>query len=270
MSLPNNFIDNTSRPAQKTTVGFKISKPGYDANTTAGGNLIFDSSWPSLPIVFDVLDTTGGNVKHNQTFPPFALLFTYSADPSGIGNVVTAQAMQVDNTYIYAGTLTPPNRLMAFNLDLSHDIDYVLAPGDTFKYPYDSSYGIKMPKSGKSINSTDLRDFTVHSRAQSPLILAVKTQDTQSANTVEGPPGTFTPVNVVQYTNKGVAPTWNYGFIRGSTGKYTPAPMYSQSYPRIFTDGFTTYLSWQSPDTGATLVILRDPMVAPNQVTVQY
>jgi hypothetical protein len=270
VSLPNTFIDNTSRLAPTTSVGFKISKPGFNANTASGGNFIFNSSWPSLPIALDVRNTSGGNIPHGLKYPPFAVVWSYATDPSGIGKTVTSTALITDVTNVRAGVLTPPNRLLVFALDLSKDIDYALAPGDSFNYPYDNNYGVKFAKSGKDLNSKDLRDFVMHSRAQSPLILAVKTQDTMSANTVERPPTVFTPVNVVQYTNKGKSPTWNYGFIRGSGGQYTPAPLYSQSYPRIFTDGFTTYLQYTGADTGATLVILRDPMFAPTQVTVQY
>ncbi len=251
-------------------MGFKISKPGFSAQTAASSNFIFSSSWPSLPIALDLRNTTGGNIPHNLQYPPFALLWTYATDPSGIGKTVTSTALITDITNVQAGVLTPPNRLLVFALDLSKDIDYILGPGDTFNYPYDNNFGVKFAKSGKDLNSRDLRDFVMHSRAQSPLILAVKTQDTKVANFIEGPPTVFTPVNVVQYTNKGTSPTWNYGFIKGSAGQYTPAPMYTQAYPRIFTDGFTTYLQYSGTDIGATLVILRDPMFAANQVTVQY
>lgn len=270
MSLPNTFIDNKSRFAPQTTVGFKISKPGFNATNTLGSNFLFNSSWPSLPIIIDIPNTTGGNISHTLKFPPFAIVWSYVSDPSGIGTVVTSSMLATDNQFIYAGTLTPPNRLLVFNLDLSKDVDYVFAPGDTSKQSYDPNFGVKVVKKGKDINSKDLRDFTIHSRAQSPLILAVKTQDTISPNTIPAPPGPDVPVTVVQYTTKGTIPTWNYGFIKSSAGVYTPAPLFSQTYPRIFTDGLVTYLQYASPDIGATLVILRDPIFAPNQVTIQY
>jgi hypothetical protein len=169
--------------------------------------------------------------------------------------------------------------IKCFNLDLTQDIDYILAPGDSFNMAYDPNFGIKVVKPNKDINSRDLRDFTVHSRAQSPLILAVKTQATVPAANVGTGIG-----SVVQYTNRTKNPVWVYGFIKiGSTiatgygipvNSYIPAPYSSQAYPRTITDGFTSYIGYNdsgvNADNGASLVILRDPMFAPNPVTVQY
>lgn len=299
MSLPNTFLDNLNSVAPVSDVGFKISKPGYNARTAAGQNLIFSSGWPSLPIAYEITidnpitgSSSFASVPHNLNFPPFTMGWAYGNDPSGINGATTRFYMMADskNFYMYGGQqnhapfTATKLKLRAFQLDLSKDVNYQLAPGDTFKTPYDPNYGIKFVKSGKSIDSKDMRDFAVHSRCQSPLILAVKTQDTMAANTIEGPPGTFTPVNVVQYTTKLKYPAWVYGFIKmgatlaGNLGgvpvnTYLPSAYYSQSYPRTFTDGFTTYLQYNTGvngDNGATLVILRDPMFAATPVTVQF
>jgi hypothetical protein len=286
MSLPSNPTDNATTAAPQSTAGFKISKPGYDANTSSGSNLVFDSSWPSLPIVFEKTITntitnpisfTTIAVPHNQQkIVPFAMCWLYGPDPNG-GTVGTAPygvrfIPAVDRTNIYINPdligvdifNATKIRVMAFNLDMATDID----PGDTFELPYDNSYGIKVVKPSKDINSTDMRDFVLHSRCQSPLIQAVKTQaTTDSANPT-----------TVSYTNKNASPCWVYGFIESGqsyaagvpSGAYIPAPYYNQAYPKTFTDGFKSYLDYDSPDTGASLIILRDPMYAPNKTTVYY
>lgn len=278
MSLTSTYTNNTSTPAQTSTVGFKISKPGYDARTTQGSNMVFDSSWSSLPIAFETKLTSAfpASVAHDLKFPPFACVWAYGLDQSGI------QATQrfffpVDSTKLYLDTanfttqqlafwsLVSTIKICCFQLDLSTDIDYILAPGDTFNQAYDKNFGVKVVKQGKDINSTDLRDFALHSRAQSPLILAVKTEKTiPSANIGTG------IGNVIQYDSNLKYSAWVYGYIKQSTGKYVPAPYYSQAYPRTFTDGILSYIGYTGTDIGATLVVLRDPMFAPTSTTVQY
>lgn len=278
MSLTSTYTNNKSTPAPISTVGFKISKPGYDARTTQGSNMIFDSSWPSLPIAFEQKLTSvfPASVTHNLKFPPFAVVWAYGVDPSGIP-ASQRFFFPVDSTKLYLDTTSFTTQQLAFwsvatnikvrcfQLDLSVDIDYTLAPGDTFNQAYDKNFGVKVVKQGKDINSIDLRDFALHSRAQSPLILAVKTEKTiPSANIGTG------IGNVIQYQSSLKYPSWVYGYIKQSTGKYVRAPYYAQAYPRTFTDGILSYIGYTGTDIGATLVILRDPMFAPTATTVQY
>lgn len=274
------FVDNIPRPAQDSTVGFKISKPGFNAVTTAGNNMVFNSSWPSLPIAFETTfpsPFTGGGtttltLPHKLKFPPLCFIWAYGPDPSGVGNTGRRFLQTVDSTNVYFDTTTLTLQMQAFvnaatsinvkcfQLDLSRDIDYTLAPGDSFQSPYDSNFGIKVVKPNKNINSRDMRDFALHSRCQSPLIQAVKTQDTSS------PSNPFT----VQYTSTYAYPAWVYGFIKTAANRYQPAPYYAQAYPKTITDGFISNITYVGPDTGATLVILRDPMFAATLTTVTY
>jgi hypothetical protein len=297
MGLPvTTNIANSPTPAPASSVGFKVSKPGFNASTTAGENLVFDSSWPSLPIALEVNvpnTITGFSspnivIPHNLGFPPFAMVWAYGPDPngSGINNVVGRFIAMTDDTNVYINGKAEVNpfytnftatklRVLIYNLDLSTDIDYALAPGDTFNLPYDKDYGVKVTLPGKDISSTDMRDFAIHSRCQSPLILAVKTQQTVSPSNNK----------TVCYISKLSYPVWVYGFIKaGASGlasslgvpaaTYIPAPYYSQAYPRVFTDGFTAYLDWigtgSFQDEGATILVLRDPMFASNPLTVQF
>lgn len=284
-TLTSPYTDNATTQAPTATVGFKLSKPGYDANRTAGSNFVFDSSWPSLPIAFETtipntITGTGSSasIPHGLKFAPFVMIWAYAPDPSGIGNVGVRFIAAADTTNIYLNgnsSSTPPFnattlKIRAFQLDLSADIDYLLATGDTYNQAYDPNFGIKVVKQNKDISSRDMRDFALHSRCQSPLILAVKTQATSKS------------ANVVQYTSALSYAVWVYGFIKigstlaGSLGMpantYYPAPYYAQAYPRTFTDGFKSYIVYNSSpaDNGATLVILRDPMFSATPVTAQY
>lgn len=268
MPLTSPYTNNASTLAPVSTVGFKISKPGYDALSTSGSNLVFSSSWPSLPIAFETTITSpsSATIAHNLKFPPLTFIWTYSADPSGIGFISKRTVANVDNTNVYnVPTGVTKVDIKCFQLDISTDIDYTLASGDTFRYPYDNNFGIKVVKPNKNIASFDLRDFALHSRAQSPLILAVKTQKTIPSVNVGVGIG-----NVIQYQNPFKTPAWVYGFIKTSANVYTYAPYYSQAYPRTFTDGLLSYIGYTGTDIGASLVILRDPMFAPTLTTVQY
>lgn len=280
MPLTSTYSNNTSTPAPATTVGFKISKPGYNALTTTSSNMVFDSSWPSLPIAYETTipnpitsSSSTAIVAHNLKFPPFTMIWSYGPDASGVANASHRYFPMLDlnNVYLNGNQLdssiytATQLKIRCFQLDLSVDIDYTLAPGDTLNGSYDNSFGVKVVKPGKDINSRDLRDFALHSRAQSPLILAVKTQKTMPSSNIGTGIG-----NVIQYASNLKYPAWVYGYVKQSTGTYEPAPYYSQAYPRTFTDGITSYIGYTGTDIGATLVILRDPMFAATTTTVQF
>lgn len=289
------LLDNYPTTTQNSDVGIKISKPYYDAAKTRPENLIFSSSWPSLPIVFEVnipdataLATysiapfTGSYmIPHGLKYPPLAFYWQVSdvSGKAGMGTVFLRTIADVDSTYIYIDPpismeglpgVTPPVNVKAFGINLSVDADYANPAGaNNLPAAYDPNFGIKVSKVNKETTSKDLRDFILHSRAQSPLILAVKTQATSNvANT-----------GSIQYTSKLPYPVWVYGFVRSITGSPAPlsnadyyryAPYYSQAFPRTNTDGTTSSVTFNTFATGATLVILRDPMFAATLETVQY
>lgn len=277
------FVDNRTQRALNTDVGLKISKPGFDARRSSGQNMLYNSSWPTLAVAYETTipnpitsGLSSGSVDHNLNFPPFTFIWAIGPDPSGLTGAVCTRRIpvvgSVDSTKVYLSpsgmsgieddfmfTATHLN-IKCFQLDLSKDVDYLLAPGETFKTPYDNSFGIKVVKPRKNIDSKDLRDFVIHSRCQGALVLAVKTQDTIDPSN----PGT------AQYTSKFSTPVWVYGFTKTSAGRYRWAPLGGQAYPITKTDGFVTNLGYGFTDTGVTLVILRDPMFAPNTVIATY
>lgn len=276
-------VDNRQQNIVNTDVGVKISKPGYDARRSAGQNMLYNSSWPTLAVAYETTIpnplTSGagsGTVNHNLTFPPLTFVWATGPDPSGLTGATCTRRIpvvaSVDETTVYLSpsgtslvetdflyTATDLN-IKCFQLDLSRDIDYILASGDTFKSPYDNSFGIKVVKPRKNIESKDLRDYILHSRCQGALVLAVKTQDTINPSN----PGE------IQYTSKLPTPVWVYGFTRSAAGQYKWAPLGGNAYPETDTDGYQSNLVYGFGDTGASLVILRDPMFAPNVVFATY
>lgn len=276
--------DNSTTPAPSTAFGFKISKPTYNALYTSGKNYTFNSSWPSLQIAYQITIKSLSSytftypyyiIPHNLGFPPFTFWWAVDTSSNGISNGYVKNIASVDSTNVYLDTTQMPNdfistpvNIKCFNLDLTKDIDYTYLNGDFTTTVYDPNFGMKISKVGKSTSSIDLRDYTVHSRALSPLVLAVKTQKTLT-NTVNVD-GSYT----IQFTSKLNYPTWVYGFVGNTSSKlYQFAPLYSQAYPRTFTDGFVSSLAYGptgSTDNAATLIILRDPMFAPTTVDVQY
>lgn len=278
-------VDNRTQNAVNTDVGVIISKPGYDARKSGGQNAVYNSSWPTLQVAYETtipnpITSSGStsSVNHNLQFPPFTEIWAIGSDVSGLTGAVASRRIMgcadldnntvylrgtglsgVDTDFLYTATQL---HIKCFQLDLSKDVDYILAPGETFKTPYDNNFGIKAVKPNKSIDSKDLRDFTVHSRCQGALVLAVKTQDTNDAANPK----------TTQYTNKFRTPVWVYGYVRGTNGRYRFANLSGQSYPVTSTNGFVTSLTYSTPasDNGATLVILRDPMFAPNTLAVTY
>lgn len=255
----------------------KIAKSGYDVKTAGDVDLAFSSQWPSLPIAAEIntnqfagnaliANPTVINIPHNLGFPPFTIGWT----------VVNGRSQtlfpDVDATNIYFNSSFPnPStfgycNFKCFNLDLTKDVDYPFAlppsPGRTG--PVKSSKVFKLAKPHKDISSTDLRDYLIHSRCQSPQILAVKIGNNSNG-------GTLSYTSPLGYTS------WVFGYVKGNTfggtrkGRYGFAPYHSQAYPVTKIDNSTnTYsISYVAGDI-AVLVILRDPMFGSTKLSVSY
>jgi len=213
-------------------------------------------------------------IPHGLGYPPLAFTWSNFSNFSGTAASATSYGRSpanVDNTYIYVNpSSTNPIFVVAYAIDLRKDVDYTTYPGNSNQSPYDSNYGIKLVKKNKDINSKDLRDFILHSRAQSPLIQAVKTEKT------------INPANpsILQYTNHMSYPVWVYGFARQIIGASAPlshsdfykfAQYSAQAYPKTTTNGFVSSINFIGTSAGgATIVVLRDPMFAATALTVQY
>jgi hypothetical protein len=266
MPLLNTYNDNISNLLPLNDYGIKIAKIGFDANTAADKDLVYNSSWPSIQIVKVIdFDNTVFKFTHGLTFPPFALIIR----PDGFR---TMESLPVDDVSVYVDNSFNfgDGKIIIYNIDLSKDVDYPYTTQQSSNVTYSYDYGIKVAKNGNNIDSNDMRDYILHTRCGSPLVLAVKTQET--ANPLNP--------NVVQYTSKVGYPTLNFGYIKitgptfgvipytGNT-RYFPAPLQSQAYPITYTNGITTNIPFGTTtingelvDNGATLVILRNPSIS--------
>lgn len=64
MSVTTTFISNTPTPARNTDVGINVSKPGFNALSTSGSNLVYSSSWPTLQYPFEA-NVTGETMPNS-------------------------------------------------------------------------------------------------------------------------------------------------------------------------------------------------------------
>lgn len=301
MPLPDPQTDNYSSPQQPQDVGVRISKPGFSVNTAPDEDLIFSSAWPSLPVAYDKvaslgnLSSTGGDgsgnyqlsYNHNLGFYPFTKvwvtingLYESQFDMESMTGS-TSVGVDKSNVYVYLQLGQDLQQRKTFNnvtiriscylVDLTSDIDYPSFQSPTIQSVYDPNFGIKISKAGKSTLSTDLRDYVLHSRCQSPLILATKTQKTSTYTN-----GTNT---WVQYTSDRNYRSWVFGWVQSSVanslsgapaGYYGYAPYNSQTVFRTFTNGITSYIILSGTSVAATLIILRDPMFATTTINATY
>lgn len=260
--------------------GIIVTQAGVSAPYAADYQMVFNSNWPSLQIAFETTVTVGASasrtIAHGLKIYPLTMgwivkngvslgrIFTVSGnfeDPTQ-----TAVALSFDNTSVYLVNSDAVNaytvNVKCFNLDISKQVDYTLPKPPVVKTPYDPTYGIKVVKYGLSIGSTDLRDFILHSRAQSPAVLSIVTQYTTT------PSGS----RVIQYTNPAGYVPWVLAYIKGpgSGSAYTPLA------PGTQPAGYAHSLSTTSTITNSvgipygSLVVLRDPLVVPNTLTVVY
>lgn len=264
--------------------GIKITKPGFDVATAGDADLIFSSSWPSLPIVTETTigslsSFNGGSFTHGVGFAPFTQVWRTRAGATQRTGLNNGALSGVDDTDIVIDsgnislTALDPFQLSAelvynyhikcYNIDLSVEKEYPILTDQTTQASTSRDYGIKVVKEDEDIDSTDMRDFILHSRCQSPLILAVKTQESASGTTVS-------------YTETIGYRSWVFGYVRDSNNAYRFAPYFAQAYPitSITSSGGVYTYSVQylaaAGDTGASLVILRDPMFAATNVEASY
>ena len=199
--------------------------------------LNFSSQWPSMQVakVIPNLSTAGESaeypysrkIKHGLKYPPFTLLM------AGTSYDTTMIAAPVDDTYVYIDQwqLEDTDTVAVVHpIDITQEYDYA---------SYTSDVGdVIEDKSGGSI---DMRDFLLHSRAVSPMLLSTKT-NTYNKNSLEGLNFSYThPLNY---------PTFSFGYLRLTTtvgvyqeGVWIGAPLDNPAWPVLFTDGFTSQLA---------------------------
>lgn len=162
--------------------GAKLSQPGYDVNSAGAQDLIFSSSFPTLKEAASGI-VTGKSTsvpyavfEHNLTYHPFFLIQINKA--SGSEMDVNNNFWVDDNKLYFGDTNAYSYRWTVYRLPLYKDFQATaLDQGTSVSGGVDNNFGLKFTKDGKDLNSTDLRDFTLHSRGRTPLIHQVSTKD---------------------------------------------------------------------------------------------
>ena len=250
--------------------GIIITQPGVDVKTAADYQMLFNSNWPSLQIAFEavisVSANASGQVAHNLNFFPLVMAW-YSVNGVSMGRWYGTTSFDKTNVYIantgssnyFGNRQTTSNVVVSikcYNIDISVSKDYTLPLPPTYKAPYDSSYGMKVVKNGKNITSSDLRDFILHTRAQSPAILSIVYTSTASS---------------ISYTNPATYTPWVLGFIspQGDKTKYQCFPPGgNQSSPNLVQLG--TKATLVTAGGLGSIVVLRDPLVISTKKQVIY
>ena len=251
------------------SAGVRITQVGVNAQYAADYQYVFNSDWPSLAIAFDVtipVVANGiGQAKHALKFFPLTMAW-YSVNGVSMGRFYGVTTFDKQNVYIdnTANSSDITVNIKCYNVDIGTSVDYTLPAAPIFKTPYDPTTGIKVSKFGKSIASKDLRDFILHSRAQSPAVLSILTQD--KASVISGK-------NTISYKNPAKYTPWVLGFISplGNNTVYQCFPPGgNQSAPAFFQIGNVATVWTNGTGGNGTLVVLRDPLVLPNTVQVVY
>ena len=266
----------------KQTSGIKISAPGFDANICPDYDLLFNSSWVSLQLLKELTQTVVATfdgtfwnfptvtLTHNLGFYAFADVWETN-NSNDVGLIKTMRMNSKlsigNNSVIWTGdtfiTGQPNNitiNIKVYNLDISQQMAYNYIQPPVIQNKYDPSFGMKITKYGKSTSSNDMRDYILHTRAQSPAILAILTQDNVDSN------GLISFTNQQNYTN------WVYGYYKNShTNYYQLIPQQSQAYPSYnFTNGNTYTAAYLGGGDKISLVVFRDPLLVPKQVQATY
>lgn len=271
MALPTTtYTNNTSTLQEKSDYGLKIAKAGFDVNTAKDSDLLFNSSWPSMQIKIIKQVASGESFAHGLPYPPFAIVIP-DFTPTTVGNQNLMRNASVDSTNVYAPTIdfSGGGKIIVYALDITVDVEYPYNTRSRNSTQYDPNYGIKIPKNDADIDSTDLRDFILHSRCGSPMVLAVKTASTMSPDNL----GLIASgQSAIQYTSQLIDPTFVFGYVKRNDGKYECAPLSGQSYPSTLTNGTTSYIILLQGNATyayeASLVVLRSPMFAATETVI--
>lgn len=147
--------------------GAKLSLPGYDVQTIEDFLLQFSSSWPLLKI--SDTNTSSSTVAHNLGYPPFHIICSVSFVPGGVDQNAHEE-WSVSSTQLVRASGTGSRRYFIFRLDLTENFTAQQLSGSSSASNTNFNYGLKLTKPGADINSTDLRDFSIHSSTRSPAV----------------------------------------------------------------------------------------------------
>lgn len=237
--------------------------------------LNFNSQWPTVQVAKVIhypedkpSETTSApydkKFKHGLGYPPLVIGM---GGLTGRGPFNVMMGMDVDETYVY----------MVSNQYLKSDLEciviYTLNITEPFDYTnYESVVG-SAPRDS-SIDSLDLRNFLLHSRAVGPMVLNVTNKDFVTLSD-----------SIIEYTSPLNYPTFSFGYMRMtedigilSKGIWMNVALAGQAWPVMYTNGYTSRIGntvkdgiWKNdkyvPGTGSpmadkgSIITLRNPAI---------
>lgn len=251
--------------------GAKLSQPGYDVNSAGAQDLIFSSSFPTLKEAATGI-ITGKNTtnevtvyEHNLGYHPFFLVQVNSGSGSEMD---VNNNFWVDDKKLYFGdTGTASFRWTVYRLPLYKDFQATaLDQGTSVAGGVDNDFGLKFTKDGKDINSTDLRDFTLHSRGRPPLIHQVSTKDWVQGVTEH------TVYHNLTYIPLAFAFNFGKHTVHGVSGFATIQVFGSPQAPPGISRGIDSIAISSDTLTSVktSIVILKDPFVTTDRTVVNF
>lgn len=277
-------MEPSSNPA------IQISQPGIDVLQAGSYQFLFNSEWPSLAIAWEAIadipasGTAIYKIEHGLDFFPFTQVYfltggsNFEDSPRKYARLDEFMNFYIGKNHFFIYSLADPMRLLirAYNINLEQSRAYPFVEPPVLQNVYDPSFGIKIAKKDKDINSTDLRDYVIHSRAQSPAVLSVVTESQTR------PDPRFPDQSQIFYTNPEGYVAWVWAYFRNEgypsdigENNYSSAGFAVQAVGGLRIEG-DTYTVNYFPDSvpgdarGATLVVLRDPLFASNLTEAVY
>lgn len=244
--------------------GIKVSQNGFDAETCPDYKLLFNSSWPLLKILDSGQFTNASSPSLISSFAlDYVPAFWWYSDGK-VGTEHTSNVSTFGSTFngqlaisrsalsfrsgFGAKTLTGRFYIFALNIEEAFTAPSIILP-TVAEVPAiaDTTYGIRIAKPGKSIDSTDLRDFSVNSNTRSPMVHSV------TPGTKDASPSTITITH-----NLGYAPmAFVYVKLTGETD-YILLTGADDTNISVTTTTLTFLLPYAC---SYSVVILKDPLL---------
>ena len=176
---------------QSDNMGIKLSQLGQDVNGAADQDLVFSSSYPYTKIVARgkiTLNSPTSQIiyKHNLGYVPGFLIYLISTSNGYFGrensllNGSTLQDGEIrmnENQLEYITTNTFSNDnwtiyYIIFDFDITENYKSPkIKTSSILSTNLNNNFGIKVLRNDKTnINSSDIRDFSIHSGTRTPLI----------------------------------------------------------------------------------------------------
>lgn len=190
----------------------KGTPDGYDVKTAVDYLQTFNSSWPLLKV-----NSTGNftsSINHDLGYYPFYTMVSTFTPSSFDQFAGTNEAYGVSTTQLVRASGSGTPRYYIFRLNLQDNFTAPHIEGSTTQLPTVDTYQFKISREGKDTDSSDMRDFSLHSNSRSPAVHMVNNGLTTFN------PSTSSRERTVSH-NLGYVPT-AFAFVKPGVGSSYP------------------------------------------------